>query len=88
VNHLSVGVGHGLYAVPAVVFVLHLEGVGFGFIRERKSTNIFGKFAEFAVFERLPARGARRNLRVSRVSAQILVLIGYGYYHLFAVFSV
>jgi len=48
-DHLPVGVGHGLYPVPAVVFVLHLEGVGLVLKRKRKSTNIFGKFAEFAV---------------------------------------
>ena len=55
-NHLPVGVGHGLYAVPTVVLVLHLEGVGPGFKRKRKSANIFSKFAEFAVTREVPRR--------------------------------
>jgi hypothetical protein len=49
-DNLPVGVGHLLYAVPAVVFVLHLEGVGSALKRQCKSTIIFGKFAKFAIF--------------------------------------
>ena len=54
---LAVGVQHALYAVERVVLVLHSERVGLVFEWERKSTNIFGKFAEFAVRKFLPAGG-------------------------------
>ena len=41
---LPVGVGHALSAVPAVVLVFHLESVSLVLERERKSTNISGRF--------------------------------------------